>query len=228
MKPCAIVPLTHSDDFEAATVPVAGEAPLVRVVRSVLHAVSDDDVVVSTLPALAAGTEGCLRAAGLGTAVVVAREPGSRHQVIRAGLEHLEAQPDTSVFVLVCDHRYPLSPGEVAERVLAALGGGGDVVVPAVAVTDSVKTVDELGSVLTTVDRSTLRTVQYPRGFTASALWQLVSVSSPSPSDGLDEFGAALRAGLDVDVVEGDANARQVELPRDAHLLDAVIACRRD
>jgi 2-C-methyl-D-erythritol 4-phosphate cytidylyltransferase len=226
MKQCAIVPLTHADDFEAATVPVAGEAPLARVVRSVRHAVTDDNIVVATLAALAAGTVACLRAAGLETAVAIAREPGSRHEVIRAGLEHLGAQPHTSASVLICNHRYPLSPGEVADRVLAALDGGGDVVVPTVAVTDSVKTVDELGSVLSTVDRNTLRTVQYPRGFTASALWQLVS--APMASDDVDELDAALRAGLDVVVVDGDANAFQVELPRDAHLLAAVIACRPD
>jgi 2-C-methyl-D-erythritol 4-phosphate cytidylyltransferase len=76
------------------------------------------------------------------------------------------------------------------------------------------------------VDRSALRTVQFPRGFTASVLWQLISVSPASASDDLDEFDAALRAGLDIGTVDGDANAFQVELPRDAHLLDAVIACR--
>ena len=130
------------------------------------------------------------------------------------------------ISVLVCDHRYPLAPSRLAERVLAALGGGHDVVVPILPVTDTVKSVDELGSVLSTVDRSTLRTVQYPRGFTASVLWQLISVSPASASDDFDEFDAALRAGLGVGTVDGDANAFQVELPRDAHLLDAVIACR--
>jgi 2-C-methyl-D-erythritol 4-phosphate cytidylyltransferase len=129
--------------------------------------------------------------------------------------------------VLVCDHRYPLAPGQLADRVLAALSGGHDVVVPTLPVTDTVKAVDELGSVLSTVDRSALRTVQYPRGFTASVLWQLISVSPASAADHLDEFDAALRAGLGIATVDGDANAFQVELPRDAHLLDAVIACRR-
>ncbi len=228
MKQCAIVPLVHADDFAAATAPVAGEAPLVRVVRSLLGAVTEERVVVATLPALAAGTRACLRAAGLGTAVAVAREPGSRSQVIRAGLEHLGAEPDTPASILIGDHRYPLSAGEVADRVLIALAGGHDVVVPTLPVTDTVKTVDEQGSVVSTVDRSTLRTVQYPRGFTSSVLWRLVSISPASTSDDVDEFDAALRAGLDIATVAGDANAFHVELPRDAHLLDAVIACRPD
>ena len=229
MKQCAIVPLTHRGDVEAAIVPVAGEAPLVRVVRSRSACGGRPrrrgrDAARRWRPArwIACGRR------GWGRRSPIAREPGSRSQVIRAGLEHLGAQPHTSASILICDHRYPLSPDEVAERVLAALDGGGEVVVPIVAVTDSVKIVDELGSVLSTVDRSTLRTVQYPRGFTASALWQLVSVSPSPPSGDVDEFDAALRAGLDVDVVDGDANAFQIELPRDAHLLDAVIACRPD
>lgn len=234
MKQCAVVPMTSSADVDAAISPVSGEAPLVRVVRSVLQAVAEGNVVVATVPVLAASVEECLRAAGLGVAVAATRGSGSRRQVIRAGLEHLGVEPHTAAAILICDHRFPLSPGELAVRVLAALVTGGDVVVPMVPVTDSVKTVDELGSVLSTVDRATLRTVQFPRGFTASALWQLVTgplrvpESPVTAADGLDEFHDALRAGLDVGVVDGDAGAFQVELPRDAHLLDAVIACRCD
>jgi hypothetical protein len=153
MKQCAVVPLTRSEDVDAATVPVAGEAPLVRVIRSVLGVVATDDVVVATLPALAAVVQECLRTSGLTTAVAVTRGPGSRRQVIRAGLEHLDVPPHGPASVLICDHRYPLSSGAVAAGVLAALASGGDVVVPVLAVTDTVKTVDELGSVLSTVDR---------------------------------------------------------------------------
>jgi 2-C-methyl-D-erythritol 4-phosphate cytidylyltransferase len=103
-------------------------------------------------------------------------------------------------------------------------------VVPTVPVTDTVKTVDQLGSVLTTVDRATLQTVQYPRAFTTSALWQLVEVSpalTPPNTADADELDGALRAGLDVGRVAGDASAFQVELPRDTQLLEALIDCRR-
>lgn len=223
MKQCAILPLTHPGDLDAATTPVAGEGPLVRVLRSVLGAVPESDVVVVTPPVLADAVVACLRAAGLSIAVAVAHGP-TRRQAVRVGLEHLDVQPHSSASVLICDHRHPLSRVEVAHRVLAAVADGAEVVVPIVAMTDSVKTVDESGSVLGTVDRATLRTVQYPRGFTAAALWQLISTSSASD----DEFDAALRAGLDVGVVDGDADAFQVEMPRDGALLDAVIACRPD
>ncbi|TPG33075.1 IspD/TarI family cytidylyltransferase [Mycolicibacterium hodleri] len=228
MEPCAIVPLAHADHVAAATASVAGESLLARVVRSLLGVVEEKRVVVATLPAMAADARACLGAAGLGTAIAVPREPGSRSRVIQAGLEYLGVERDTPRSILVADHRYPLSPGEVADRVLRALLTGHDVVAPTLPVTDTVKTVDEQGSVLSTVDRSTLRTVQYPRGFTAAALWRLLSISPASTPDDVDEFDEALRSGLDIGTVAGDANAFRVELPRDAYLLDAVISCRHD
>jgi 2-C-methyl-D-erythritol 4-phosphate cytidylyltransferase len=221
MEPCAIVPLTHSDDAVGAFAPMAGGAPLVRVVRSALSAVAPERVVVATPPAHAPNARECLREAGLTTAVVAVA--GSRSHAVRVALKHLGAEPFSRTSVLLCDHRHPLAPGALAERVLAALGAGHDVAVPILPVTDTVKTVDDAGAVLSTVDRSVLRTVQYPRGFTAAALWQLAS--SPE-ADGFDEFACALRDGLDIGTVAGDANAFQVDLPGDVHLLAAIIAGR--
>ena len=214
-----MVPLTvHS---ATAFAPVGGDAALVRVVRSVRTLVAEARIVVATVPELASGARDCLHEAELDSvAVTAAREGATRLQVLAAGLKHLGVERDSPTPVLVCDVGHPLSPGEVAERVVTALRGGRDVVVPTLPVTDTVKTVDGSGSVLGTVDRRTLRTVQYPRGFAASALWNLLA------SDDVDEFGAAMRAGLDIGTVYGDAHGFQVELPRDAQLLEAIIACR--
>jgi 2-C-methyl-D-erythritol 4-phosphate cytidylyltransferase len=224
MKPCAIVPLPRTVDPATAFSPVGGQAPLVRVVRAVQTLVADARIVVATVPALASDASACLQEADLDSvAVTVAREGASRRQILVTGLEHLGVERNSSTPVLICDLRHPLSPGEVADRVIAALRDGRDVVVPTLPVTDTVKTVDELGSVLGTVDRGTLRTVQYPRGFTASALWDLVSSLVTADSD---EFTTAMRAGLDIGTVDGDANGFQVELPRDAQLMAAIIACR--
>lgn len=225
MKPWAIVPLSGTTDSATALSPAGGMAPLVRVVRSARSLLDDARIVVATVPELASDARVCLREADVDTvAVTVARGGGSRERILTAGLEHLGAERNSLTPVLVCDVRHLLSPSDVAMRVIAAMRGGHDVVVPTLPVTDTVKTVDDSGSVLGTVDRSTLCTVQYPRGFTASALWDLVS--GPSAADGGDEFGAAMRAGLEIGTVDGDANAFQLELPRDAHLLEAIIACR--
>jgi 2-C-methyl-D-erythritol 4-phosphate cytidylyltransferase len=228
-QPCAIVPLPQTMDPAAAFVPVAGESPLVRVVRSVLGSVAASRVVVAAAPALAEEARERLRAAGVaGVEVTVAADPGSRSQALRAGLECLGVEPHSSTPVLICDHRYPLSPKGLADGVLAALGDGHDVVMPALSVTDTVKTVDDVGSVLGTLDRSVLRTVQYPRGFTASSLWSLLESTVTTSADDFEELGVALRAGLEIHAVDGDANAFAVELPRDTELLEAIIACRPD
>lgn len=229
MDACAIVPLPQTVDPASVFPPTGGQPPLVRVVRSLDGLVARNHVVVATVAPLAAGVRDCLRSAGLDTvAVIVAHGRGLRQQVITAGLDHLDVEWSSSTPVLVCDHRYPLSTRVVAGRVVAALRDGHDVVVPTLPVTDTVKTVDETGSVLGTLDRSELRTVQYPRGFAASALWDLVSGSAAPAAEDVNEFTAALRAGFDIGTVDGDVDAQQVELPRDAHLLDAIIACRPD
>ncbi len=227
MPPWVIVPLPETLDPAAAVAPVAGESPLVRVVRSMLEVTAAVRIVVVRTAAHVDAAK-ALRAAGLDAVPVVAADvAGSRRDVLAAGLKHVGVQRDSSEPVLVGDCRHPLSPPAVATRVTAALAQGHDVAVPIAAVTDTVKTVDAGGSVLGTVDRSILRTVQYPRGFAASVLWHLVADPYPATvaaEADADEFGAALRAGLDIATVAGDPNAAAVELPRDADLLEAVIA----
>lgn len=214
-EPCAIVPLLQAD-----------EAALVRIVRSLLGPVTGPRIVVATAPESAAEVRHSLASADLvEVAVVVARTPGSRSQALTAGLEHLGVDVHSAAPVLVADHRFPLATGVVADRVIAGLRDGRAVVVPAVPVTDTVKTVDELGSVLGTVDRERLRTVQYPRGFAAAVLWNLLSDDDLPAAD---EFAAALRAGFAVTIVDGDPHAVAVELPRDAQLLAAISAAHPD
>jgi 2-C-methyl-D-erythritol 4-phosphate cytidylyltransferase len=90
-------------------------------------------------------------------------------------------------------------------------------------VTDSVKVVDTCGSVTGTLDRSTLQSVQYPRGFAADRLAQLLAGRATEDFDELDE---ALRVRESITFVEGDSDAFVVELPRDTAYVEAVIAER--
>ena len=125
--------------------------------------------------------------------------------------------------VLVHDIGWPLVDAATARRVLAALGEGAAVVAPARPVTDSIKTVDRDGMVTATLDRSELRVLQYPRGFDAQVLGRSVAVAA----DDADVLDGALRSGVRVDLVDGDAEALGVELPRDTDFLTAVIEDRR-
>ncbi|HEX2284704.1 MAG TPA: 2-C-methyl-D-erythritol 4-phosphate cytidylyltransferase, partial [Mycobacterium sp.] len=80
------------------------------------------------------------------------------------------------------------------------------------------------GAVTATLDRSTLRAVQYPRGFAADHLVELLARRT---TDEFDELEDAIRAGVPIAVVEGEPEAFVAELPRDARFVEAIIAGRR-
>jgi 2-C-methyl-D-erythritol 4-phosphate cytidylyltransferase len=218
MDLAAIVPLpaAYVDNAAAAFDPLAGEAPLARVVRTMRGA-----AVVAVPEPLVGAVRESLAAHGLSAVgVAVAEDPGSRAQCLAAGLHYLK---DKLRHVLIHDIRRPLAPEGVRDRVIAGLQAGSPVVMPVLAVTDSVKAVDARGSVTGTLDRSALRAVQYPRGFTADQLSQLLAGRS---SDEFDELDEALRTGTPITLVDGDSYAFVVELPRDAAFVEAIIACR--
>jgi 2-C-methyl-D-erythritol 4-phosphate cytidylyltransferase len=214
----AILPLPTAFVDNAAAVfgRLAGEAPLARVVRTMRGA-----VVVAVAEPLIGAVRESLAAHGLSAVgVVVAEEPGARAQCLAAGLHCVKDQPR---HVLIHDIRRPLAPESVRDRVIAGLQAGSPVVMPVLAVTDSVKAVDAGGLVTGTLDRSTLRAVQYPRGFTADRLSQLLAGRILDEFDELDE---SLRTGTPITLVDGDSEAFAVELPRDAAFVEAIFACR--
>ena len=217
MELAAIVPLPATVQA-AAFAPVAGEVALVRVVRALLGPVPASGIIVVADDSLVAEARSCLASAGLSAVSAIASGgPGTRRQCLAAAVEHLGHQPHPALHVLVHDHRHPLAPVDVTERVIAGLRAGHPVVVPVLPMTDTVKAVDDRGAVVGTVDRTALRTVQYPRGYQSSVLAQLVTGDA-------DEFAAALAAGTSIATVDGDADAFAAELPTDAPLLDAINA----
>jgi 2-C-methyl-D-erythritol 4-phosphate cytidylyltransferase len=214
----AILPLptTFVDNAAAVFGPLAGEAPLVRVVRTMRGT-----AVVAAAEPLVGAVRESLAAHGLSAVgVAVAEDPGSRAQCLAAGLDYLKEQPR---HVLIHDVRRPLASDSVRDSVIAGLQAGNPVVMPALAVTDSVKAVDARGSVTGTLDRSTLRAVQYPRGFSTDQLSRLLAGRAEDEFDELDE---SLRTGTPITIVDGDSDAFAVELPRDAAFVEAIIACR--
>jgi len=213
----AILPLPATLADNAFT-PLAGEAPLVRVARGMLGA-----AVVATAASLVGRVRETLAAQGLSAVDVASvHEPGSRAQYLSAGLALLHDSPS---HVLIHDVQRPLTPESVRDRVIAALLAGSPVVYPVLAVTDSVKAVDANGSVTGTLDRSMLRAVQYPRGFTIDGLARLLAGRT---SEAFDELDETLRTGMPVALVDGDADAFVVELPRDTDYVEAIIASRHD
>ena len=86
----------------------------------------------------------------------------TRQASVRAGLEALRAaRPD---FVLIHDAARPFLSGALIARAITAAKEHG-AAVPGVAITDTVKKIDERDMVSETLDRSRLRTVQTPQAF---------------------------------------------------------------
>ncbi|MGD9621400.1 MAG: 2-C-methyl-D-erythritol 4-phosphate cytidylyltransferase [Mycolicibacterium sp.] len=221
MTVTAIVPVPAglAERPEAVVAAVAGLSPLARIVRTLAKRC---DVVVATAAAVADPVHEALAAQEFSSVrKVVATAPGERAQCVEAGLRGL-VDGDA---VVVHHIDWPLVGIGTLDRVIAALSDGAVAVMPATQVTDSVKTLRTDGSLSATLDRSRLRAVQYPRGFSARALASLVKSAGSSP---FDELEVVLSTGTPLNLIEGDEEALRVELPTEAGYLAAVIQGSHD
>ncbi|KUI14485.1 hypothetical protein AU192_14810 [Mycobacterium lehmannii] len=207
----------------AALEPVAGRSPLSRVVRDCLEAVADPArVVVAVAEQFADDVRALLARDGSAVGLVAVAGTATRAQCLAAALEKAVAEPVFASHVLVYNGNQPLTPAQLQARVIEHLRQGASVVLPVLPVTDSVKVVDERGVVTASLNRSTLQTVQYPRGFAADHLGRLIAESVGE----FDEALEAIRSAVPVATVDGDAEAVSVDLPHDGPLLEAIIASR--
>ena len=213
------IPAGLAQRREAVFAPVAGQSPLVSIVRTLM---SVGDVVVAPAAPLADEVRESLTRQGLSPVQVrVAEGPGRRAHCVAAGLRALGEAPTGPV--LLHDIAWPLIAPATLDRVTAALRGGARAVLPICPVTDSIKAVDPDGAVTATVGRAPLRTVQYPRGFDGEVLSMLVAQSAVDEFDDLD---AVLAAEVSVTLVDGETDTIRIELPGDADYLAAVITTR--
>lgn len=219
------LPVSVVDNPAAAFLSVGTEPPLARIVRSMLDTVAEPSrTVIATAASLVGEVRTTLASQDL-AAVGVAAVGGLAHRAdcLGAALEYLRRAAFSTSHVLVYDIASPLAPADLAARVVEGMRCGGTVVMPALAVTDSVKAVDRHGSITATVDRSVLRAVQYPRGFTVDALAGLLERGA---SADFDEIAVAIDAAVPVTFVDGDPDAFRAELPEDAEFVEAIIASR--
>ncbi|MFN2518385.1 MAG: 2-C-methyl-D-erythritol 4-phosphate cytidylyltransferase [Jatrophihabitantaceae bacterium] len=155
-------------------------------------------------------------AAALAPGAAVVGGGRTRQESVDCGLAALAADVDA---VLVHDVARPFVPAEVISRVLAALSGGADAVVPAIAVADTVKRVDASGAVIETLDRTSLRAVQTPQGFRRSVL---AEAHAASDGAGATDDAALVEArGVRVSVVAGADELFKITRPWDLALAEA-------
>ncbi len=154
-----------------------------------------------------------------GTVAVVAGG-ATRQASVSHGLAMLAPDVDT---VLVHDVARPFVPVAVIDRVIAALAGGAEAVVPACSVSDTIKRVDATAAVVETLDRSTLVAVQTPQGFRRAVLAAAHDCASPgSAAAATDDAGLVEACGGRVLVVDGAAEAFKITRPWDLALAEAL------
>lgn len=200
-----------------ALVLLAGEPLVVHACRA-LDAAGVDEVVV------AAPADSVDAVASLLPNVRVVAGGVTRTASVRRALAALSADVDV---VLVHDAARALAPPALVRRVVDAVNGGADAVVPVVAVADTVKQVDETGVVVATVDREMLRAVQTPQGFRRSVLIAAHDAVD-ADVDATDDAGLVERIGVAVVTVPGAADAMKVTTPTDLLLAEALLRDRLD
>jgi len=126
----------------------------------------------------------------------------TRQASVRAGLEALEARkPD---IVLIHDAARPFASAQLVARAIVAAQTTG-AAIPALPVTDTVKTVDALGYVDKTLDRASLRLVQTPQGFAFDALLAAHRrAAQVGREDFTDDAALAEWAGMKVTLFAGE------------------------
>lgn len=198
-----------------ALTPVADVPMVVRAVRMLLVGalvervvVAADDVLRSEVERVCAGMPVDVRSPAVGAHIV------QRHDATRSDYC---VTPSGDSIVLLHDACRPLAPGELGAAVVDAVRGGHGVAVPALPLTDTVKSVDDHGAVTGTPDRAALRVLQTPIALRAGML----------PADVWDNPLAAIRrhtaAGGDVHTVTGHPAAFAVRSTWDLELAELIV-----
>ena len=148
---------------------------------------------------------------------------GTRADSVRCGLG---AVPAEAAVIVVHDAARPLaSPALFAAVIAAVTGGGADGAVPGVPPSDTIKTVDESGTVTGTLDRERLVAVQTPQAFRAGVLRR---AHAGAPVAGATDDAMLVEAmGGTVRVVPGEPGNLKITDPDDLGAAERLLAGRR-
>ena len=201
----AIIAAAGSGERFGAAIPKAliqlGDRTLLEHSISALSSVADHIVVSAP-----AGYEDQIRAL-VDNDITVVTGGATRSESVRLALATIK----NADFVLVHDAARALASRELAARVVAALKAGDVAVIPALPEVDTVKVIDANGYVTSTPDRTSLRRVQTPQGFTLSVL----KSAHATASDATDDATLVAAAGHKVRVIDGEERALKITTPHD-------------
>lgn len=217
MSTVAVVPAAGSGERLAAGAPkafvnLAGRPMLTYA----LDGLRDSGVVDSVVVAVPPNRIDEAKLVFGGDAVIVAGG-SDRTMSVRLAL----AAAGDAEFVLVHDAARALTPPSLIVRVVAALRSGHAAVVPALPVSDTIKTIDANGVVLGTPDRAGLRAVQTPQGFQTELLRRAYELAAAGAFT--DDASVVELTGAPVQVVVGDPLAFKITTPNDLLLAEALL-----
>ena len=219
----AVVPAAGSGRRLAAGVPKAffhldGRTLVERAVSGLLESGVVDRVVVA-VPADRTDQAKLI----LGREATVVAGGANRSESVSRALAAL-ADAEEPNFVLVHDAARALTPPGLVVRVVEALRAGHSAVVPALPLSDTVKSVDANGMVLGTPERGGLRAVQTPQGFATELLLRAYQRAADLPeTDFTDDASMVEHIGGQVQVVEGDPLAFKITTLLDILLAQAIV-----
>ena len=144
----------------------------------------------------------------LGDSVEVIEGGVLRSDSIRIALSKISNQYE---YVLVHDAARSLASTTLAATVIAQLINGEQAVIPALDVIDTIKEVDSKSYVRNTPDRSSLKAVQTPQGFTRSILERAHAASE----DATDDAALVEAIGVQVKVIAGEERALKITTKSD-------------
>jgi 2-C-methyl-D-erythritol 4-phosphate cytidylyltransferase / 2-C-methyl-D-erythritol 2,4-cyclodiphosphate synthase len=175
------------------------------VIRPALEAFLSHPQIGAVQPVIHRQDEDMFRAATAGLNKL--RPPvfggATRQASVRAGLEAFA--PTAPTIVLIHDAARPfLSEALIGRAIVAARQNGA--AVPAVAIADTVKKIDDAARIVETLDRDRLRTVQTPQAFAFDLIMAAHRrATAAGREDFTDDAALAEWAGHRVSVFEGEA-----------------------
>lgn len=146
----------------------------------------------------------------------------TRTESARNGLEDL---PNEATIALVHDAARPLIDAAMVDRVVATARAG-ECVVPGLPVSDTIKEVDDKGTVTRTLDRSRLWRVQTPQGFPRALIERAHAEARKAGASATDDAALCERIGIPVRIVPGSERTMKVTHEDDFQRVEALFAHR--
>lgn len=127
----------------------------------------------------------------------------TRQASVRHGLEALASMAALPEWVLIHDAARPWASTDLITRAIAAAATHA-AAAPGVAVSDTIKSVDDSGRVTATLSRPSLRAIQTPQAFGFVAIVDAHRRAASEPAEFTDDAAIAEWAGLPVHIFEGE------------------------